>query len=357
MQILIMRIDAIGDVVLSLPAINAIRKHWPKATITLLVGEAASEIVLGNKAIDHVIVYPQRLLKIKTSLRQRFFVLAQLTCSKYDLIIDFHALFRSHALIAWSRDKGGIGYQHNNTFSLRKGLLNTCIPFIDINEHAVNKTLIFLKSMGVQLNRISFHLGIKAEHRAIAAAILSNEGVNDRRPVVAISPVASWQTKCWGRDRFAQVADTLICRYGAAIVFTGSSKEADDIVAITDMMNGKGINLAGQTPLLVLAALIERVDVLVCGDTGPGHIGGALGTPVISIFGPTAPWRFRPFGRNHQVLWAGLACSPCFKHDYTECASRQCMQAISVHQVLEHVEHIFTEWPVGKDQVDGLAKQ
>jgi ADP-heptose:LPS heptosyltransferase len=95
------------------------------------------------------------------------------------------------------------------------------------------------------------------------------------------------------------------------------------------------VNLAGETSLKMLAALYEKTAFLISTDTGPMHLATAVGKPVAAIFGPTAPWRTGPFGSGHQIIRAGLACSPCFKR---QCRTADCMRQISVQDVLDAVK-------------------
>jgi ADP-heptose:LPS heptosyltransferase len=118
-----------------------------------------------------------------------------------------------------------------------------------------------------------------------------------------------------------------------AVVFSGGPQDVRGIEEIRGAMTGRAVSLAGRTSLKELAALYERVDILITTDTGPMHLAAAVGTPVVALFGPTAPWRTGPFGEGHKILRAEMSCSPCLKrhcdHDHA------CMGQISVDQVVQ----------------------
>lgn len=187
------------------------------------------------------------------------------------------------------------------------------------------------------VDSISYNLPIRALDRNALGRILRQHGIENSRLLVAINPVAKWETKVWSNAKFAELGDMLIARYGAAVVFTGSIDDSITIEDIMSMMEKEAVNLAGETTLMTLAALYERTDFLVSTDTGPMHIAAAVGTPVVALFGPTAPWRTGPFGPEHQVIRVGLECSPCFKR---RCSAIQCMEQISVERVLEGVQKL-----------------
>jgi ADP-heptose:LPS heptosyltransferase len=103
-------------------------------------------------------------------------------------------------------------------------------------------------------------------------------------------------------------------------------------------MKGQAINFAGKTTLTELAALYEKAALVISTDTGPMHLAAAMGTPVVALFGPTAPWRTGPFGKSHQIITAELECSPCFKR---RCETTDCMSKISVMQVFDGVKKML----------------
>ena len=155
--------------------------------------------------------------------------------------------------------------------------------------------------------------------------------------MVAINPVAQWETKLWDMAKFSRLADSLIEKFKATVIFTGGPADREYIDSIIAGMGFTAENLAGKTTLKVLGALYEKSDLLVSTDTGPMHLGAAVGIPVVALFGPTAPWRTGPFGPGHKVIRTKIDCSPCFKR---QCNTSTCMKNISVDQVLAGIGEI-----------------
>ena len=312
MNILIVKLSAIGDVVHTLPALNAIRKHYPDAHITWLVEEAAYDLIEGHAALDRVLV-SKRKRWIKDfwssscleTIKETYRFIKELRDTRYDLIFDFQALLKSGILIGLSRGNRKIGYDKGMEHMEHSYLfLNERIPPVDMDNHALIRNLMLLDTLEIQSDEIVFNLPIADLDRNLTNELLAQYEVIESQPLIAINPVAKWETKLWSKVKLAKLADTMIEQYDASVVFTGSREDYETIRSIMSNMRGHAVNLAGKTTLKTLAALYEKSDLLISTDTGPMHIAAALGTTVVAIFGPTAPWRTGPFGSGHKILRA-----------------------------------------------------
>ena len=347
MNILIVKLSAIGDVIHTLPALNALRRHFPDANITWLVEEAAADLVIGHPALDRVIISGRKrwTRPLSAALRpahlkeMRAFIQA-LRDTRYDVILDFQALLKSGLLIALARGRRKIGFNRGMEHMEHSYLLlNERIPPVSMEIHALERNLMMLEPLGIRSRDIAYNLPVSQKDRHTAEALLTRFGLGAGKPLVAVNPVAKWPTKLWAIEKFAGLADRLIRETGAGICFTGAAEDRAMIDEIIATMRQAAVNLAGKTTLKTLAALYALADVLVSTDTGPMHLGAAVGTPVVALFGPTAPWRTGPYGRGHQVVRIGPACSPCFKR---QCKTIHCMKQISVNRVLEAVRQVIT---------------
>jgi len=361
MKILIVKLSAIGDVIHTLPALNAIRLHYPDAHITWLVEAAAAPLIEGHTALDRVLIskrkeWVKRIFGVKSlffqrteALKEASAFIKELRDTRYDLIFDFQALLKSGVLIGIARGNRKIGYDKGMEHAEHSYIfLNERIQPVDMNIHAIMRSMMLLERIGIYSNEIVYKIPVQENDRKKADDLLQIcRGEPPCLPfllqppclpfLVAINPVAKWETKLWDNEKFAVLADRLIEEYGAKIVFTGGAEDYQSIETILSFMKGNALNLAGKTTLKILAAIYEKADLLISTDTGPMHLGAAVGTPVTAIFGPTAPWRTGPFGSNHQVIRAGLPCSPCFKR---KCKTTDCMKQISVEQVLNSIKRL-----------------
>lgn len=347
MEILIVKTSAIGDVTHTLPALNALRKKYPQARITWLVEEAAADVVIGHAALDHVLVsrrkkWTRELLGpgfFKTFQKIISFV-RELRAIRYDLLIDFQGLLKSGILVGLARAERKVGFGRGMDHAEGSYIfLNEKIPAVDMDIHALDREMMLLKAIGVESEKIEFGFPIGVKDRSVIVSKLLENGIDSDASVAAINPPATWPTKLWDNDKFAEVAQNLLDK-GFKVVFTGGPT---DRTAIDDMINKhqlQAVNFAGETTLKELAALYERAELLVTTDTGPMHIAAAVGTPVVAIFGPTAPWRTGPYGKGHQIVRAEIDCSPCLKK---ECATKECMHVIDADRILGAVHKIIAD--------------
>ena len=342
MNILIIKLSAIGDVIHTLPALNAIRSAYPSAHITWLVEEAAAPLIIGHSALDRVIVSRRkswirdlRKGQWKSVVREAAGLVQALRDTAYDLVFDFQALLKSGVLVGLSRGRRKIGFDRGMEHQEHSYLfLNERVTPVDMNCHAILRSLMMLDAAGIHCRDITYRLPIHADDRKAVTRLLELEGINNARPLICINPVAKWTTKLWPNARFAELADRLSERYRISPVFTGAPEDKETVQDILSRMTTSAVDLTGKTSLKTLAALYETADVLISTDTGPMHLGAAVNTPVVALFGPTAPWRTGPMGAQHQVIRAGLPCSPCFKR---QCPTCDCMNRIRVDLVLEGV--------------------
>lgn len=339
-RILIVKLSAIGDVVHTLPALNAIRRHFPQAHITWLVEEAAADLVIGHPALDEVLVSRRKTWirglrgkQWRHQLNAMAAFIKALRSRRYDLLFDFQFSLKGAVLITLARARRKIGFGRGLEHQEHSYLaLNERIPAISMEIHALARGLKMLEAVGIPCDATEYRLPIDAEHRRHAARLLHEGGLSGTSSFAAINPMAKWESKLWDRQGFAEVADGLQKHYKIPVVFTGGPEDRPYIDEIRSRMGTDAPNLAGRTDLLTLAALLQQATVMVTTDTGPMHIAAAVGTPTVALFGPTAPWRTGPYGEGHRVIQAHKECRPCFKRHCPMAES--CMAAIRVDEVL-----------------------
>jgi heptosyltransferase I len=335
MNILIIKLSAIGDVLHTLPSLSALRKLYPQAHITWVVEEAAADLVRNHPLLNSVLVSRRkRWIKdiargsIRRPMREIRSFLRELRQRPYDLVIDFHGLLKSSLIVLLSGGKRKLGYDSMQELS---GIfVNEKIPE-DMNKHAVDRYLDFPRYLGMQTDEVEFVLPLNREAEVKTGNLLKKYNLEENK-FVAINPVAFWQTKLWENEKFAVLADLIASRLDVKVVFTGSEKESVD--KITSQMSAAPVNLAGATSLLDLAWLYKSALLVVTTDSGPMHLASAVGTPVIALFGPTDPARTGPYGAGHTIIRSDEPCSPCF---LKKCPTKKCMQDISPEQVFAAV--------------------
>lgn len=349
LNILIVKTSAIGDVIHTLPALNCLRRAYPTARITWLVEEAAADVVIGHPALDRVLVAGRKgwMREWRAGRRlaawsqaQRF--LRELRDTRYDLLIDFQGLLKSGIWVALAKAGRKVGFGRGMEHAEMSYLfLNEQVPAVSMEMHAVDRELHLLRAIGVECPEVRFELPLTTADHQAAAELLETHGIAPEQPFVAINPMTTWPTKHWQLDKFAELADRL-AESGKAVVFTGGPADRAGVAAIGAMMRQKAVNLAGATSLKSLAAIFARAQAVVSTDTGPMHVAAAVGTPVVALFGPTAPWRTGPYGGKHQIIRLGLPCSPCLKKQ-CQFDTTACMADIPVSEVVQAVMKITGE--------------
>jgi heptosyltransferase-1 len=340
MNILIVKLSAIGDVVQTLPALEAIKKRYPDSEITWVVEEAAAGILEGHPLIHRLLISRRRAwikmlqnpLTAAQGVREIIRFIKELRREQYDIAIDFQGLSKSGLLIGLARAARKIGF--DKTRELSYLFLNERLPYYDIEKHALERYLDVARYLGADDPTPSCTLPIMQEVAAVRTRIdaMHVQG----RSLVVMNPVARWNTKLWLERNFADLADRLVKEKQATVIFTGGREDRTIVDRIMSMMGETALNWAGETTLKELAALASLSDLFITTDTGPMHLAAAAGANVMALFGPTAPWRTGPYGKSHIVVRAGLKCSPCFQRT-CEIGVR-CMKEISVADVMGKID-------------------
>jgi heptosyltransferase-1 len=338
-NILIVKLSAIGDVIHTLPSLAAMRRLYPDAHITWVIEEAAADLIQNHPYLDEMLV-SRRKKWSKDILGRRFgstvgeinsFVKI-LRQRHYDLVIDFHGLFKSSMIVFLSRGKRKLGY--DSWQELSGFFLNEKI-FEDMNKHAVDRYLDLPRHLGAKIEIAEFILPPDKKAQENVRILMDKYDLEDNK-FIAINPIALWETKLWSNEKFAHLADLIYDNLQMKVVLTGSEKETLD--KITSLTKKEIINLGGQTSLPELACLYKHARIVISTDSGPMHLAAAVGTPVIALFGPTDPARTGPYGSGHTIIRTELACSPCF---LKKCSTKKCMEDISAEQVLIQLKKIL----------------
>ena len=287
-RILLLRLSAIGDVVVTTPVARVLRQTFPEAHIAWVVEEKAADVVIGNPHLDQVIVWPRLAWQRDTGLcnrlaRHRQFV-AELRRQQFDVGIDFQGLARSAGLLALA----GIPHRIGNTRTREgSGLFYTVRVPRPAEPSNRQRCLDLLLPLGVESRDRRMEVPIDQVDRAFADAFLREHGASNGA-YVCLCPATTWANKHWSEERWAQLADALHGRLGLRPVFMGARADLPLLDRIRSAMRSVPVIAAGQTSLRGAAALLERAHSVVSVDTALMHIGVAVGTPVIGLCGPSS---------------------------------------------------------------------
>lgn len=342
MNILIVKLSAIGDVIHTLPSLSALRKFYPEANITWAIEEDSSDIVKDHPYLNRVVISRRKrwMADLKSphrasrTIKEVKAFIRTLRGRSYDLVIDFHGLFKSSLVVLLSGGKRKLGYDSMQELS---GLFLNEKIHEDMEKHAVDRYLDFVCYLGSDVGEKEFLIPVREDNKDIVRNLLSTNKIDRKDKIVAVNPVAFWETKLWEDDKFAELCDRIAEDLKAKVILTGDRSDGM-IEHIQSLMSHPSVNLGGQTTLRDLAHLYSLSSVVVTTDSGPMHIAAAMRTPVVALFGPTDPSRTGPYGEGHIVIRKEISCSPCF---LKKCNSKKCMEEITVEEVFQAVEEII----------------
>lgn len=330
-KILIIKLWAMGESILTLPMIKELRKAYPSAKISVLCRERNKEVYTLNKDIDEIILFePKNIFGLMKLLK------------RFDLAIDCEPYLKTSALASFYLGKRRIGFSHGT----RAWMYTDKIDYND-QQHVVDTYLDFLKVLGTpKKTEILVKLEYSPEDKVKVMKMLAPV-LKQKKLLIGFCPGAAESTRerMWPEDNFAELADKIIEAYDAAILLIGSKSEAELAENIKRKVKNTDqvMNLAGKTGKKELFALIELCDLFISNDTGPMHIAAAQGVKTIGLFGPNLPTRFAPYGKRNITLYHSIPCSPCInvhKGKIPDCSNTikgECMKNISVNDVREMI--------------------
>ena len=293
-RILIVRLSAIGDCILSVPVLNSIRRNFPDARIGWAIEHAASQLIQDHSALDKMFIVSKRAFK---SPREMWTLTTNLRKWKPDITLDLQGLTKS-SLIAWlSGAKARLGF-HRDKFDGRElsCFLNNRL-YRPESEHIVDRSLELLKLLGVHDSQVAFDLPEQENDSKFADRTVASLQLEGRFAIINVG--AGWVSKIWPSNRYASIAKHLGEHWGMSslVVWSGEKEKraANEVVA----GSGGHATLSPATTLSQLGSLIRRSSLFVGSDTGPMHLSVANGTPTIGLIGPMPIERVGPCGTNN----------------------------------------------------------
>lgn len=341
-RILLIRPDHLGDVLLTTPAIHALRAANPEAEIHALVGPWSADVMAAYPEVDLVLTlpFPGFSRTPKESLRSPYDLAArtarQLRAVGYSSAVIFRPDHWWGALVAkLAGIPERIGYN-----------LPDAAPFLTDalehrQEHVVKQSLRLVERWTGPLppEAVIYRFPVDSASEGYVRGYLQEWGIPDGARLLCIHPGTGTWVKHWQEERWASVADTLAEQLNARVVFTGGDHELALVQRIAGQMQQRACIMAGDTRVGQLAALFKRAAVVLGPDSGPLHLAAAAGAPTVTLYGPADPAEFGPWGppQKHLVIASDIGCHPCRVLDWgsDDPAFHPCMRDITVFRVLE----------------------
>jgi predicted lipopolysaccharide heptosyltransferase III len=344
-RVLVIRLRALGDVVLALPVLGALRERFPGAHLAMAVDEAWAPVLEGNPDVDQVITLSRVARKgLFRGARRDLGFLREIRRGRFDLVVDLFgnprsalATFLSGAPVRVGYDFRGRRYAY--THRQPRDVLTGGEP---IMRYAADVNLAMVKPLGVVGRASAARILLRETERHEAARILQELGVDPARErVVALLPAGSWPAKTWPRERFVELGEILARREGTRVLLLWGPGEETLAREVAGRMRESAL-IAPPLPLRHLFALLASVDLFIGNDSGPKHLAAAVGTPTIAVFGPTDRRTWTPAGEEHVAIQHEVPCGPCNRRT---CDDLRCLWSVTARNVARRAEEMLARLP------------
>ena len=315
-KILIIRLDRIGDLVLSTPAIRAVRQSYPKSRVDLLVNSYTRDLVVNDPNVDQLLVYKESALD-----------------KNYDVAIALHPGLMQNFLTFASGAVWRVGYTGwGGSFFLTHPVKDDRARRV---RHEVVSALEVVGRVGCVTSDVSLEVSLTPDGDKEAGDFLQKHGLGSGDPFIVMHPGSRQDYIRWHSERFAQVADAIAQEFGVKIILTAGARETQLVERVKSLMEQEAI-CAARLSLTGIVSLLNRAKLYIGNCTGPMHIASALGVPVVAIIGTMHPLdsyqAWGPWGTPNIVVHKDSDCKNCHPGD---CQDFNCMSAITVEDVVQ----------------------
>ena len=320
-RILVRGVNWLGDVIISLPALRAVRSAFPRSRLSLLIKKDLAGLFDGASWIDEVI--PFTVSRGLAGLADRWRIVTEIRSRRFDLALLFPDSFESAlwVMLAGVPQRAGFAFDGRGPLLTRRTRPTAEV----LEQHQVHYYLSMIReTVGIEGSAEDYALEIHQPHRDRMRDWLGRGRRHPEGPLIALAPVAAYgPAKEWPPEQYAALIDLLGERYRTECVLVGAPAEHGRCEEVASASRRGALVAAGATNSGELVALLSLCDGFAGNDSGSMHVAGAIGIPTVGIFGSTNPDRTGPLGRKTHVLYRRIQCSPCFdrtcRFDHYDC--------------------------------------
>jgi heptosyltransferase-2 len=335
-RIVVKALNWLGDLVMSGPALHAIRDTFPGAHLAVLVRRELASFFDGARWVDEVI--PYRLRGGVAGLRDQFSIVRRVRAGRFDLAVVFPKSFQSALWMALAGVQRRAGYEAEHRGFM---LTHKVAPRADVNRaHQMHLWLTMVaETVGAEGAAEAYHLDVDLKSREKMRAWLAHRRrARPERRLIALAPVAAYgPAKEWPPERYAALIDILAERHGAESMLMGGGDDLARCERIVALSKSGAIIAAGETTVGELIALLSLCQGFAGNDSGGMHLAGSLGLPTVAIFGSSNPIRTGPMGPHCRIIFRGLECSPCLERT-CRFGHYNCLREIAAEEVAAALE-------------------
>ncbi|MDX2498897.1 MAG: glycosyltransferase family 9 protein [Deltaproteobacteria bacterium] len=332
-SILIILMGSLGDVARGLCLVSHIKDHLPTSKVSWLIEKRRTDMVGFNPRLDRVIVFDRSrgisgVWDLYQSLRRKHF----------DIALDLQRIFKSGFFSLLSGAERRIGFHRKNTKEFNWLLNNEYIPYFSEDRSKLEHYLKFTEYLELpKLDTADFGFATLDVNRTVPPSVAEIQGT-----FIAVVMGSSWDSKDWNFSGYHNFVRYIIETQNRHVVLLGGNSQMKLAADLVEKLNSPNvIDLTGNS-LLEMTAVLKAAAAAVGPDSGPGHLAAAVGTPYVTLFGPTPAKRHAPYGCEHLVVQSSLNCAPCYQKQCPE-GNKRCMENIEVGDVAEKISQALAE--------------
>lgn len=329
-RIALLKPSALGDIVHSLPVLHALRQRFPAAEITWVVARSFAPLLDGHPDLSETLVFDRR-----GGWRSLVVLARELYRRRFDLVVDLQGLLRTGLMAAVTRASRRIGLS-----TAREGAGWFYTDTVRVPDpqsiHAVDRYWLVAETLGVGHLPKVFHVPLDPAALQWADELLKQRS----RPWLVVAPGSRWLTKRWPPEHFAELLTRVRTRVGGSALLVGAADEAALTRQVAVALPEDSLDLAGQTSLPQLAALLSRADVVLSNDSGPLHLAAALGRPVVAPYTCTSIRRHGPYGQSGAVA-TSVGCAASYRR---RCGRLDCMTELTPDRLWPVLDEVLARW-------------
>lgn len=327
-KILIIKLRGIGDVILSTVILDNLKKDFPSTQIDILTEKPSKNALEELRQIDNIILFERR------STLKRIYQIFEIRSKKYDLVMDIFSNPSTALITRFS----GARYRAGFPYDGRKYAYNIFGPKERDKFHAAQLHIEFLREIGLTCETNNLYFGLAEKDKLFVNKYIANNNLSDKL-LVGISPSGGWASKKCDPVKFAEIADYIAEKYDAQILILWGPGDKDDADKINELMEHES-KCAPDTDIKTMAAFLEACDFVIANDSGPMHICTAVGTPVLSLHGPTNPRLQGPYGNKHE--WIRLDELDCIECNLLDCPkNHECFLDLPIERIMQKIDSLI----------------
>jgi heptosyltransferase-3 len=341
-KILLVQLGDIGDVVWTIPTLWAVKGAHPQAQLSVLVREGIASLIEEEPSLDKVFEVRKNVGGFFRKGREQIRFLTALRREEFSLVIDLRAGDRG-ALLSYLTGaplrislhyREGVPFWRNRFFT---HLIDLPSPGKRVRG-AAEQSLRLVRALGIEPRDTTPRLWVSKEGALRVRELLQNERIPESGKWITLNPFSRWRYKEWGIDKWQKIIDWLWNQYEVGSVIVGAPEEKERAVSLEHASRGSLFNLVGKTTLKELPGVLQLSLLHIGVDSAAPHIAAAVGTPTVTIYGPSDWYEWAPVGDRHKVIVPEGACIPCRKKGCEDSGRSRCLEELRVDQVQTTIE-------------------